>query len=43
MYYPEGNCLVGLENFDQESGTPSYKSVPVALRASTRTNVPLDV
>ena len=43
MYYPEGNCLVGLENFDQESGTPSYKSVPVALRASTKTNVPLDV
>ncbi|HEX7815198.1 FdhF/YdeP family oxidoreductase [Dyella sp.] len=34
MYYPEGNCLVGLDSHDPASGTPSYKSVPVALRAS---------
>jgi anaerobic selenocysteine-containing dehydrogenase len=43
MYYPEGNRLIGLENFDQESGTPSYKSVPVSLHASRKTTVPVDV
>ena len=32
MYYPEGNCLVGLDDHDPESGTPSYKSVPVVIR-----------
>ncbi|NYI00599.1 FdhF/YdeP family oxidoreductase [Cupriavidus plantarum] len=32
-YYPEANHLVALENFDPRSGTPSYKSVPVFLRA----------
>ncbi|WP_322045104.1 FdhF/YdeP family oxidoreductase [Paraburkholderia sp. J67] len=28
-YYPEANVLVPLDYFDKESGTPSYKSVPV--------------
>jgi anaerobic selenocysteine-containing dehydrogenase len=31
MYYPEGNSLVALENYDARSGTPSYKSVPVKI------------
>jgi molybdopterin-dependent oxidoreductase alpha subunit len=37
-YYPEGNGLVPLDYFDQQSGTPSYKSVPVrvATRVGTR-------
>ncbi|RDS79795.1 CbbBc protein [Dyella psychrodurans] len=30
-YYPEGNCLVPLDYIDKESGTPSYKSVPVRV------------
>jgi molybdopterin-dependent oxidoreductase alpha subunit len=34
MYYPEGNALVALENYDARSGTPSYKSVPVRIRAA---------
>ena len=34
MYYPEGNCLVGLDSHDERSGTPSYKSIPVTLRTS---------
>ena len=34
-YYPEGNCLVPLDHHDAQSGTPSYKSVPVrVLRAA---------
>jgi molybdopterin-dependent oxidoreductase alpha subunit len=28
-YYPEANCLVPLDYQDQQSGTPSYKSVPI--------------
>lgn len=28
-YYPEANVLVPLDFIDKESGTPSYKSVPV--------------
>ena len=28
-YYPEANVLVPLDYIDKESGTPSYKSVPV--------------
>ena len=32
-YYPEANCLVPLDYKDPESGTPSYKSVPVRIRA----------
>ncbi len=30
--YPETNGLVPLDYQDQESGTPSYKSVPVHVR-----------
>ena len=30
-YYPEANVLVPLDYFDKESGTPSYKSVPVQV------------
>jgi anaerobic selenocysteine-containing dehydrogenase len=33
-YYPEANVLVALDHYDAKSGTPSYKSVPVLLRAS---------
>ena len=35
-YYPEANKLCPLEYRDLESGTPSYKSIPVRIR---RTNV----
>jgi len=31
-YYPEANVLVGLAHRDAQSGTPSYKSVPVRVR-----------
>ncbi|WP_315834711.1 FdhF/YdeP family oxidoreductase [Bradyrhizobium prioriisuperbiae] len=31
-YYPEANVLVALESYDEKSGTPSYKSVPVLIR-----------
>ncbi len=31
-YYPEANVLVALAHRDPQSGTPSYKSVPVRLR-----------
>jgi molybdopterin-dependent oxidoreductase alpha subunit len=35
-YYPEANVLVPLDFVDRESGTPSYKSVPVhVVRAAT--------
>lgn len=30
-YYPEANCLVPLDDHDPVSGTPSYKSVKVAI------------
>ncbi|WP_395396966.1 FdhF/YdeP family oxidoreductase [Novosphingobium sp. BL-8A] len=33
-YYPEANCLVPLHDHDKESGTPSYKSIPVTLQKS---------
>lgn len=33
-YYPEANVLVPLDYFDKESGTPSYKSVPVRVTRS---------
>lgn len=33
-YYPEANPLVDLGHYDIRSGTPSYKSVPVRIRAS---------
>jgi anaerobic selenocysteine-containing dehydrogenase len=35
-YYPEANVLVALDHCDAKSGTPSYKSTPVLLRASSR-------
>ncbi len=30
-YYPEANCLIPIDYQDKESGTPSYKSVPVQV------------
>jgi molybdopterin-dependent oxidoreductase alpha subunit len=33
-YYPEANPLVDLGHYDIRSGTPSYKSIPVRIRAS---------
>ena len=36
MYYPEANVLVGLDDQDGPSATPSYKSIPVALQRSSR-------
>src|ERR1700760_4319203 len=33
-YYPEANVLVALDHYDEKSGTPSYKSIPVLLHAS---------
>jgi hypothetical protein len=33
-YYPEANVLVALDHYDAKSGTPSYKSTPVLIRAS---------
>jgi len=33
-YYPEANVLASLADFDPQSGTPSYKSIPVLLRAA---------
>lgn len=33
-YYPEANVLVALDHYDAKSGTPSYKSTPVMIRAS---------
>lgn len=35
-YYPEANVLASLADFDPRSGTPSYKSIPVLLRAAAR-------
>jgi molybdopterin-dependent oxidoreductase alpha subunit len=39
-YYPEANALVPLSYHDVQSGTPSYKSVPVRISLSRRA-VPL--
>jgi molybdopterin-dependent oxidoreductase alpha subunit len=33
-YYPEANVLVALDHYDIKSGTPSYKSTPILIRAS---------
>ena len=30
-YYPEANVLVPLDYIDEDSGTPSYKSIPVRI------------
>ncbi len=35
-YYPEANGLVPLDYQDKESGTPSYKSVPVHIRKAAQ-------
>ena len=36
-YYPEANVLVPLDYIDADSGTPSYKSVPVhVVRAANQ-------
>jgi len=34
-YYPESNYLLPLGHHDRQSGTPSYKSIPVRIRAAT--------
>jgi len=34
-YYPEANCLLPLAYHDEQSGTPSYKSIPVRITRST--------
>jgi molybdopterin-dependent oxidoreductase alpha subunit len=34
-YYPEANVLVAMDHYDTKSGTPSYKSIPVLLRAAS--------
>jgi molybdopterin-dependent oxidoreductase alpha subunit len=39
-YYPEANVLVALDHYDVKSGTPSYKSTPVLLRASASQEAP---
>ncbi|QWW72570.1 FdhF/YdeP family oxidoreductase [Rhizobium sp. WYJ-E13] len=39
-YYPEMNRVIALSDFDPQSGTPSYKGVPVTVRSmSTSANV----
>ncbi|KAG0162749.1 hypothetical protein DFQ30_001362, partial [Apophysomyces sp. BC1015] len=35
-YYPEANALVPLDYIDKDSGTPSYKSVPVLVTRSAQ-------
>ncbi len=40
-YYPEANVLVPLDYLDKESGTPSYKSVPVRLTLRSKEIRPL--
>jgi anaerobic selenocysteine-containing dehydrogenase len=32
-YYPEANVLLPLSHYDKRSGTPSYKSIPIRVRA----------
>jgi anaerobic selenocysteine-containing dehydrogenase len=38
-YYPEANVLVAHDHYDVKSGTPSYKSTPVLIRASGKPNL----
>ncbi len=35
-YYPEANVLVALASHDRQSGTPSYKAVPVQILPATQ-------
>jgi molybdopterin-dependent oxidoreductase alpha subunit len=39
-YYPEANVLVALDHYDAKSGTPSYKSIPVQIRAAVNSTAP---
>ncbi|MDM0015214.1 molybdopterin dinucleotide binding domain-containing protein, partial [Variovorax sp. J22P168] len=39
-YYPEANVLVAMSHRDPQSGTPSYKSVPVRVRAAQSASGP---
>jgi len=39
-YYPEANVLAPLDYIDRESGTPSYKSIPVRLVRTATALVP---
>ncbi|CAN5358307.1 FdhF/YdeP family oxidoreductase [soil metagenome] len=41
-YYPETNVLVALDDHDQRSGTPAYKSVPVRLSAGAPVLAPIE-
>ncbi len=34
-YFPEANNLVKLENFDEQSGIPAYKNIPVKLELAS--------
>lgn len=34
MYYPEGNVLIALPDYDARSGTSAYKSVPLQIAAA---------
>jgi molybdopterin-dependent oxidoreductase alpha subunit len=36
-YYPEANVLVPLDYIDEDSGTPSYKSIPVRILRAAAT------
>ncbi|GJK48135.1 molybdopterin oxidoreductase alpha subunit [Serratia marcescens] len=38
-YYPEANVLVPLHYIDEESGTPSYKSVPIRVTLRREVNI----
>jgi len=38
-YYPEANVLAPLDYIDKDSGTPSYKSIPVLLKKTSQTAV----
>ena len=33
-YYPEANLLLAVDDYDRQSGTPSYKSIAVTIRAA---------
>ncbi len=33
-YYPEANLLLAVSDYDRQSGTPSYKSIAVTIRAA---------
>ncbi len=40
-YYPEANVPVPLDYIDEESGTPSYKSVPIRLTLRSKEILPV--